>query len=488
MAKDLRDFLAAVDDVGELKTFEGAHWEHEIGAITELVAEKGSGRGGPACLFDDIEGYPSGFRVLSNTFGSVERSRIVLDKPEGTTALEMVDQWRKDMKAEPWSDEDGTGDGTVLLSDPTSEEAPLIENVDTGDDVDVTKFPVPVWHEQDEDNRYIGTGCTILTKDPDTGWVNLGVYRSSIIDEQTVTMGIWPGKDGLVTMRKYHERGENCPIAMLVGMDPWTWLASTITLHRQESEYEVAGWLQDEPIPVIEGPETGLPLPANAEIALEGYLPPLSEERCTDGPFGEWPGYSTPPHPDLPVMHVTNVMHRDDPIILGQPPLRPPALYTLGVPVRTAGGVWNQLEDGGVPSVKGVWSHVIERPMFLVIAIEQEYAGHAKQAALGAISTPNGAYGGRYVVVVDDDVDVTNLDEVLWAMVTRCRAEDVEIVEGVYTSPLDPMVEDRQRPTSGRVIVDATRPYDEEFPEAIAFPDDYREEVREKWGIDDIGI
>jgi 4-hydroxy-3-polyprenylbenzoate decarboxylase len=478
MVRDLRDFLQSVDDAGELHVVENADWKDEIGAITEIVAEKGGGSGGPAVVFDNINDYPEGFRVLSNTFGSVERSRIALNKPVGTGALEMVDQWRKDMENEAYEGYDYA----------TVEDGPIFENTDTGAAVDVSKFPVPVWHEQDEGNRYIGTGCTIITEDPDTGWVNLGVYRSMILDDDKVTMGIWPGKDGLVTMRKYHERGEACPIVLVAGVDPSTWIASTCTMPRQESEYKIASWLEDESIPVIEGPETGLPIPATAEIALEGELPPLEEETCTCGPFGEWPGYSTPPHPDLPVLNVSQVHHRDDPIILGQPPLRPPAQYTLGVPIRTASGVWNQLEKGGVPGVTGVWSHVIERPMFLVVSIEQEYAGHAKQAGLAAASTPNGSYGGRYVVVVDDDVDVTNLEEVIWAMCTRCPADDIDIVDGVYTSPLDPVVEDRMRPTSSRAIIDATRPYKEEFPEAIHWNDEYRAEVAAKFDLDDVSI
>lgn len=480
MVRDLRDFITEVEEAGELHRVDDAHWKHEIGAITELVAEKGGGKGGPAILFDDIADYPSGFRVISNTFGSVERSRIVLGMPAGTTPLEMVDQWRNDMEAKAYQgfEPEPADDGDV----------PIKENVDVGSDVDVTKFPVPVWHEQDQGGRYIGTGSVVLTRDPDTGWINLGVYRSSIIDEQEVTMGIWPGKDGLITMRKYHERGENCPIVMLAGMDPWTWLAATCTLPRQETEYEVAGWLQGQPIPVVEGETTDLPIPANAEIAIEGELPPLDEATCSCGPFGEWPGYSTPPHTGLPVLRIDAILHRDDPIILGQPPLRPPALYTLGVPVRTAGGVWNQLEKAGIPGVTGVWTHVIERPMFMVVAIEQEYAGHSKQTGLAATSVPNGSYGGRYVVIVDDDVDVTNLEEVLWAMCTRCKAEDIDVVHDVYTSPLDPVIDDRTHPTSGRVIIDATRPYGEEFPEAIHFNEDYRAEIREKWNLEEVSI
>jgi 4-hydroxy-3-polyprenylbenzoate decarboxylase len=138
--------------------------------------------------------------------------------------------------------------------------------------------------------------------------------------------------------------------------------------------------------------------------------------------------------------------------------------------------------------VTGVWSHVIERPQFLVISVEKGYAGHGKQAGVAACTMPNGVYGGRYVVVVDDDVDITNLEEVVWAMTTRCAAEDIQIVDGLYTSPLDPMSQSRSAPVTSRAVIDATRPYDEEFPEVNSFSDDYRAELVEKWSLDEMGI
>ncbi|WP_416841494.1 UbiD family decarboxylase [Haloferax sp. DFSO52] len=476
MSYDLRDFIADIDGVAELAHIEGADWDKEIGGITELVAEKGGGLGGPALLFDDIEGYPAGFRILSNSFGSIERTRIALNMSSDLGPIDIVDAWRKEFSSYE-----------ALEPEHVSGDAPVLENIDTGDEIDVTKFPVPQWHEHDG-GRYIGTGCTIVTKDPDTGWVNLGVYRSMILDEETISLWVAPGKDARVTMEKYHERGENCPVAFIAGLDPHTWIASMSTARRQESEYDIAGWIRGEPIPVTDGPETGLPIPADAEIVIEGEIPPVDERSCVDGPFGEWPGYSTPAHDETPLIEVKSVLYRDDPILLGQPPLKPPAIYTVGIPIRTAGGVWNQLDDAGISGVTGVWSHVIERPQFLVVSVDQDYAGHAKQVGIAAATMPNGIYGGRYVVVVDDDIDITSLEDVIWAMSTRCKADDIEILDGLYTSPLDPILEDRSDNRSSRAIIDATMPYKGEFPRVNRFSDEYREELVEKWNLDEFGI
>ena len=150
--KDLRGWLDEVDKKGELKTIEGAHWDREIGAITEMMTDHGS----PALLFDKIKGYPEGFRVLSNPFNTCKRTAPVLGIPEDLTGVEMLDAWRKKLKGfKPVP--------TVEVND-----GPVKENVMTGKDVDLYKFPSPIWHEKDV-GRYLGTGCVVITKDLDSG-------------------------------------------------------------------------------------------------------------------------------------------------------------------------------------------------------------------------------------------------------------------------------------------------------------------------------
>ena len=256
------------------------------------------------------------------------------------------------------------------------------------------------------------------------------------------------------------------------------------------NEFEFAGYLQEAPVPVIRGAVTGLPIPANAELVVEGEFPPMKdEEMAPEGPFGEWPGYFTEANVgETPMMVVKRVYYRNDPIVLGAPPLKPPASY-LPIPLGAA-TLWEQLEKAGIPDVKGVWGFVYggQPGPFTVIAIKQRYAGHSKQALLVAAGARAGAYGGKFVVVVDEDIDITNPADVLWAIATRCHVrEGVDVVKGVWASVCEPALPPEERSprgyTSDRVLIDACRPYKwmEQFPPVNAFTKDFKDQVQTKW-------
>jgi len=176
--------------------------------------------------------------------------------------------------------------------------------------------------------------------------------------------------------------------------------------------------------------------------------------------------------------------------MLGAPPLKPPNNF-IALPLGAA-VLWDQLERAGIPDVTGVWGYVYgsQSGPFTVVAIRQAYAGHAKQALLVATGARAGAYGGKFVVVVDDDVDITNLSDVIWAVSTRCNArEGIDLVKNVWTSPADPAIPPDERSprgyTSDRVLIDACRPYRwlDDFPEVNSFPPDVKEQIRKKWNF-----
>ena len=200
---DLRGWLEETDKIGELKRIGGAHWDREMGAISELMAE----RANPALLFDKITGYPQGYRVLSNAFLTCNRTASVLGVKQELSPIEMVDAWRKRLK------------NVKPILPVGVKTGPVKQNVLTGQDVDLLKFPAPIWHEQDG-GRYLGTGCAVITKDPDEGWVNLGTYRCMIFDRNLLSIGVNPGKHGTAMIEKYHSRGQSVPIAVVCGMDP----------------------------------------------------------------------------------------------------------------------------------------------------------------------------------------------------------------------------------------------------------------------------
>ncbi|MBI4487950.1 MAG: UbiD family decarboxylase [Deltaproteobacteria bacterium] len=473
--EDLRDFVDVLRKLGQLRTIEGADWDLEIGALTEAVAEQK----GHALLFDRVKGYPAGFRILTNPFGSLPRTALLLRLPVDVNAVTMLDLWRRRLA-------NFTPIAAVEVRDGATFEMRIVDQ-----DVNLWKFPAPRWHELDG-GRYIGTGAGVITRDPETGVVNIGAYRCMIQSNNTMSVKPNKGKHGQIHMEKYHAEGKSCPVVVSLGQDPTLLLAAGLAPPFTVSEYDFAGWVRGRPVPVVQGEFTGLPIPADAEIVAEGEIPPPGDvEWPREGPFGEWLGYFTPGTiGEVPLMHVKAIYYRRDPILLGLPPLKPPAPFPYALPVG-CGIVWDQLEKAGIPGVKGVWSFVggggAGGP-FLVVAIKQLYSGHGKQTAMVAASCRGGALGGKFVVVVDDDVDITNPGEVIWAIATRCDVgRGTDIVKGVWTTRSDPSLSPAQRVSrnysSDRIIIDGCRPYEwkEEFPPVNAFSPEYKRDVLERW-------
>jgi 4-hydroxy-3-polyprenylbenzoate decarboxylase len=302
-----------------------------------------------------------------------------------------------------------------------------------------------------------------VTQDPDEDWVNLGTYRVMVHDEKSVGFYISPGKHGRIHRDKYMAMNKPMPAVIVVGGDPLLFLLACNEVPYGVCEYDLAGALRGKPYPVVKGRVTGLPIPAHAEIALEGYVRP--DKLRKEGPFGEWTGYYASGSREEPVFEVEAIYHRNDPIILGCPPNRPPDELARYRAVVRSGLLREQLERAGMSGIKGVWADEAgSSRMLLGIAIEQRYPGHATQVGHVASQCHVGAYAGKMVVVVDDDVDVTNLDELVWAMVTRCDpATSIDIVHNAWSTHLDPRIspEDKKKGqlTNSRLIVDATRPY-----------------------------
>jgi UbiD family decarboxylase len=442
--KDLRDWLKGIEAAGELKIIKGAEPKEEIGGIVDIYMRK---MGSPAVLFDEIPGYPKGSRVLANILTSVPRINVALGLPPQSSEMDLVQWWRKYMGEAPSIPPKEVNGG------------PLLENVMEGDAVDLTKIPTPVWHEHDG-GPFIGTACLIIMKDPDSDWINYGAYRVQVHGPKTASVMISPGKHGRILMNKYHERGLPCPVAVVVGMHPAMFMLSGLESPFGKSEFEAAGGIFGEAVEVLRMPKTGLPVPASAEIAFEGYIHPNDEIQ--EGPLGEWTGYYAGGSRPEPAIRIETMMHRNDPILLGAIPAVPPNDNTFYLGTYRCGAVWNQLEAAGIPGIKGVWAHEAGGSRFwLTIAIETLYGGHSKQVGMVASHCHAGAYCNRWTIVVDQDINPANIDEVIWAMSTRVDTrEDIDIIEGGWSSALDPMCYDGDTDRrNGRIIVDATKPF-----------------------------
>jgi 4-hydroxy-3-polyprenylbenzoate decarboxylase len=367
----------------------------------------------------------------------------------------------------------------ALVPPVTVASGPVMENVYEGDAVDLFKFPVPFWHEQDG-GRYIGTGHIVITRDPDEGWVNVGCYRVMVHDANRMGMNISPGKHGRMHRQKYFDRGKPCPIVACFGVDPLLHMIATRAEPYGSSEFDVVGGINGEPVEVIEGAYTGLPIPAYAEIAIEGEF--LPDEAKEEGPFSEWTGYYASGEKMEPVVRVHRLYHRNDPILTASPEYRPTARAEHCYELLRAAYIRDQVEKAGVPDVKAVASYF--RRFLTVISIRQRYPGHSRQAALVTSQCQGAAYLGRYVVVVDDDVDAYDINDVLWAMCSRVDPVDaVEIIRRAWSGPLDPIIPSERKGFSSRMIIDACRPFEwrDRFPPAARISAERQEALRRKW-------
>lgn len=471
---DLRQWLDEARRLGEVKEVQGLSYQKEIGQLAELSAHD---ENAPCFVFEDVPGTLKGSRLLVNFFAG-KRKNMTLGFSTDLSKLELSEGFRVHHAARMQ---------TKRIPPRYVEDGPVMQNVLTGDAVDVTKFPAPQWHAQDG-GRYIGTGCYNIMRDPDDGWINCGTYRVMIHDQRTLGFYISPGKHGRQMRDKYQARGERMPVAIVCGGDPMSFLMGSSEVPFGVSELEVIGGMRGVPVDVIKGPVTGLPIPANAEIVIEGFVEPGNVRE--EGPFGEWTGYYASDERPEPVIDVKAIYHRNEPILLGCVPQRPPDEICRWRAIVRSALLRENIEKAGVPGIAAAWAHEVGNArLLLAVAVTQRYPGHAKQAGHIAAMCHVGAYCGRYVIVVDDDIDVSNLEEVVWALLTRSDpATSIDVIRGAWSTPLDPRIEPERKAagdyTNSRAVIDASRPWHwrDKFPAVNMPPPDARREALEKFG------
>lgn len=467
--RDLRDWIAKVEEIGELRVVRGGTWQDDIGAVTELLD---AAEGSPAVLFDEIPGYASGYRVIVNCNGTPRRQAVTLGIPAGTAGHdELLDFWRTVVaELQPLE--------PVVIDD-----TPVFENSMMAPDVDLEAFPAPVWHVKDG-GRFLGTACVVALRHPDEDWVNFGTYRSQILAPDELGLYITVGHHGRAILERWFELGEPCPIVSVVGSDPLLFMAACAEgIGYGKSELAWAGGLRGEPVRVVPGPVTKLPIPASAEIAVEGFVQP--GEYRDEGPYGEWHGYYSSGKAPAPFIKVEAVHYRNDPILMGCPQGKPPHEDNRFLAYLKSALAEDQMRRAGVPNVTAVWCPPeLGNRLMTIVAIKASYPGHAAQAGLVAGQVGATAYGGRFVIVVDDDIDIFDMNDVLWALGTRCDPRrDATIVDRAWSSLLDTAVDPDLRGHNSRLILDATRPWEwrDRFPETAVTRERARE-VRQRWG------
>jgi phenylphosphate carboxylase beta subunit len=470
---DLRGYISLCEKEGELKRVKAeVDWELELSHICKVVEEKS----GPALLFENLKGY--GTPVLTGAFGTTKRLAMILGKDPSLSMVELTKEWVNLAIKE-------------VIPAKEQKDGPIFENTLEGDKVDTFAFPSPKFYELDG-GRYFGTAVFMVVQDPETGDINLGTYRMGILDEKSVGVQILKGKKGDRIMKKYGKAGKKMPACAIIGGDPLHIFASAATVAKAKSGYDVVSSLRGEPVEIVRAPLTGLPIPAAAEIVLEGEIDP--EHLRNEGPFGEYTGYYTEelikPIPK-PALDVKRIYYRNNPILwetsVGRPVGDQHMLYAF---TRNA-SLWTDLVRMQIPGIKSVYTLPEASGRFtVVVSVQQMYPGHADQVGAAVIASNTGSYGIKMVIIVDDDIEADDLPRVWWALGTRYNpARGTQIINRGRSTPLDPALgADENKFITSRIILDATIPFEWKIkPTEIKLTDSVAEKVKNRWseyGID----
>ena len=447
--QDLREWLARVEKLGELvHVREPVDRDEEMSAIAYLVAKQ---HPSPAVLFERPQGFersPIQAKLLWNILGpSMKRIALTIEEAPETPTLELIARAKDKLKLR------------IPPKEVSSSEAPVFENTLTGKKIDLNSLPIPR-HWPLDGGRYAGTADAVITRDPDSGYLNIGTYRMMLQGRNEVGLYLSPGKDARLHITRAWQEGKPIEVAAAWGIDPLFMLVGSQTFAKNVSEYEAAGGIKGQPIPVVRGTTTDLLLPANAELVIEGIIRPNSVRA--EGPFGEFPGYYGRPEAGCPLVEVTAVHYRSNPILTNALMADYPSCEQSGFfSVMRSAKIWDDLDKLGIPGIKGVYSHPAAAGGFgmTVISLEQRYAGHAAQVLALAAQVPGGSYYTKWIIAVDEDVDPTDTDQVIWAMASRCNPiDDIDILRNTWSTWLDPTQNPpEKRPYGSKALINACK-------------------------------
>ena len=469
--KDLRDWLSRAEAIGELQRIDAkVDPIEEMSAVTYLLAKR---EPSPAVLFDSrLE--PKAVRHLWNLFGpSVRRTAITLEEDPSIGVMELIRR---------------TKDKLYRVQPPrevAAAEAPLYQHTLTGDEIDLTSLPIPK-HWPGDGGVYAGTADAVFTRDLDTGKLNVGTYRMMIQGPRHVGLSLAPGKDALRHIHQAWARGEPLRVAAAWGIDPLLMVVGSQSLPPHVSEYDVAGGIKGQPIEVVRAQHSDLLLPAAAEMVIEGLIHPNATRP--EGPFGEFTGYYGYRDEQCPLIEVTAVHFRSAPILTNAlmadyPSNEQSAFFSV---IRSA-RIWNDLDKLGLQGVCGVYSYPAAAGGFgmVVVSLEQKYAGHAAQALALTAQVPSGAYITKWIIAVDEDVDPSDINQVLWSLGTRTNpVDDIDILRNTRGSPLDPAQNPpEKRFFSSKALINACRDYRaiKTFPKRTLLRQSIYERVAARW-------
>ncbi|MFF0456132.1 UbiD family decarboxylase [Nocardia africana] len=417
--RSLREFIAELERIGEIQRIDTeVDWDLEIGAVIRRSYDLRA----PAPLFTDITGYrETGFRVLgapgalSGPRHPLARIALALGLPADASGQQIVDLLAN-ARSKP-------GIEPVVVD---RAQAPCKENVMLGDDIDLFAFPTPKLHGNDG-GRYIQTYGMNIVRTPDGSWTNWSINRMMIADRNTLACLI-PAPQHLGIIRsKWTELGAPMPIALAIGVEPALPWVGGMPLPEGADESHYLGALFGEGIEVVPAETVDLMVPATAEIVIEGHI--SLDETVMEGPFNEFPGYNATEATPKQVFHVSAITYRDgaiQPTVAAGPPVEED--HTI-IGTTSAAEILYLLRENGLP-VSSAWYNFEAAVHWLTLAVRQDWhestglASHELIDRIAAvIFTGKTSVNAPKILVVEDDVDITALDEVVWAFATRSHPD-----------------------------------------------------------------
>ena len=464
--KDMREFLNRLEREGELrKVTVPVDPKFEVGAIAFRELQGRGLEGNRAILFEKLAG--SAFPLAINLMASPRRYFMAL----GVSSREELRRlWceRTSRSLDPVLAESGPAQEVIVEKDP-----------------DLREFPIPTWNERDS-APYITMPC-VISKDPETGVRNCGIYRLMVREDWNST--------GILAA-PYRHLAQHCakafaakrplPVAVAIGVDPSIMIAAGASFPLGVDEMGRAGALRGAPVEMVRCRRMPLEVPANAEIVLEGEIRP--DDVGEEGPFGEFTGYYGGERAKRPIFRILCVTRRKNPIDVGSYVGRPPQEDALLLAMTAEMEILRQCP---LPGLREVYVH--PHGVFNAIcSIEKRFDGYAKMMAMAILSV----WPGRLlknVILVDSDIDPRDANQLFWALAMRVNPErDVDVIKEVVSVSLDPAMPPEERVSGknrmSKMIIDATEPVKKAgFPEVCLPKSDVRAQVEANWeryGID----
>ncbi|WOI25783.1 4-hydroxy-3-polyprenylbenzoate decarboxylase [Cobetia amphilecti] len=484
--RDLRDFIAALEEKGELKRIRA-----EVDPYLEMteICDRTLKAGGPALLFENVKGHS--MPVLGNLFGTPRRVALGMGQ-ESVEALREVGELLAFLKEpEPPKGFRDAWDKLPIFKQVMSmgpkkvKRAPCQEIVLEGEDVDLDM--IPIQHCWPGDAAPLVTWPLVITRGPHKERQNLGIYRQQKLGKNRLIMRWLAHRGGALDFREWQKAhpGEPFPVAVALGADPATILGAVTPVPDSLSEYAFAGLLRGSRTELVKCGLSDLEVPASAEIILEGYLYP--GDVAPEGPYGDHTGYYNEVE-TFPVFTIERITHRRDPIYhstyTGRPPDEP-AILGLA------------LNEVFVPILRKQFPEIVDFYLppegcsyrMAVVTMKKQYPGHAKRVMMGVWSFLRQFMYTKFVIVLDDDVDARKWEDVIWAITTRMDpSRDTVLVDN---TPIDYL--DFASPTAGlgsKMGMDATNKWpgetDREWGEPIVMSEEITSRVDERW--DSLGI